>query len=461
MTLRFNDALRRAAEVANSSELPEQPRVGLIRDIYGRMRFAVDAFQPAELADDDPEARVRPEQRYPLEAHEVLMRGTEQLRHYASAQQVLYREDFSFPEKVFNSQDWYETTVPGGYDAEGQHQSDLSVRLLDRQVIGQDWLRTRRFHAEGHAPRVVFYGLKGGVGRSSALAMTAYRMAQQGKRVLLLDFDLESPGLSGLLLPAERVAAAGLVDWFIEDAVGQGSSVLNDLVSDSPLAEHTSGSIRVAAAMGQGEPAYLSKLARVYADVPSSDGPQSFADRMVRLVDLLEQQEKPDVVLIDSRAGLHDVAAVAIAGLATVALLFATDTVQNWQGYAQLFSHWQQRPAVLRQVRERLVMVQALQPESDTMSRSESFLQHAYELFYQHIYDQIDPGEEMPEGAFSFDLHSQDAPHYPMRVRWNARFQEFDPLRGRESGGVDDKDIELTFGPFTDELGTALPGLKS
>lgn len=458
--LRFNDALRLAAEVASSSDLPADPRAGLIRDVYGRLRFAVNAHQPVELADGDADAQVPAEQRYPMSAHERLMDGTVRLGHYASAQQVLYREDFSFPEKVFNSPDWYETTVAGGHDDEGHALPELSVRLLDRQVIGQDWLRTRRFQAEGHVPRVVFYGLKGGVGRSSALAMTAYRLARQGKRVLLLDFDLESPGLSGLLLPPERVAASGLIDWFIEDAVGQGEAVLNDLVADSPLAEHTSGSIRIAAAMGQGETAYLSKLARVYADVPSDHGPQSFADRMVRLVGLLEQQERPDVVLIDSRAGLHDVAAVAISGLATVALLFATDTAQNWQGYAQLFSHWQHRPAVLREVRERLVMVQALQPEADMVARSEAFVEHAFELFSQHVYDQIDPGEDMSPEAFSFDLDNQEAPHYPMRVRWNARFQEFDPLKGREAGGVDDKDIEVTFGPFTDELIAALTGLK-
>lgn len=461
MTLRFNDALRLAAEVASSSDLPAEPRVGLIRDIYGRLRFAVNAHQPADLVDDEAETQVPADQRYPMAAHEHLMEGTARLGHYASAQQVLYREDFSFPEKVFNSPDWYETTVDGGQDEEGNVRPDLSVQVLDRQVIGQDWLRTRRFQDNGHVPRVVFYGLKGGVGRSSALAMTAYRLAQQRKRVLLLDFDLESPGLSDLLLPPERVAGSGLIDWFIEDAVGQGDVVLGDLVSDSPLAEHTPGSIRIAAAMGQGETAYLSKLARVYADVPSEQGPQSFADRMVRLVGLLEQQERPDVVLIDSRAGLHDVAAVAISGLATVALLFATDTAQNWHGYAQLFSHWQHRPSVLREVRERLVMVQALQPETDMVARSEAFLQHAFELFSEHVYDQIDPGEDAPPGAFSFDLDNQDAPHYPMRVRWNARFQEFDPLKGREAGGVDDKDIEVTFGPFTDELIAALTGLQT
>ena len=48
-----------------------------------------------------------------------------------------------------------------------------------------------------------------------------------------------------------------------------------------------------------------------------------------------------------------------------------------------------------------------------------------------------------------------------MRVRWNARFQEFDPLIGRGEGGVDDADIDLAFGPFVEEVIDALPGLTN
>jgi cellulose biosynthesis protein BcsQ len=457
--LRFNDALRLAAEVANDPALPANPAVGVIRDIYGQLRFAVNAHRPEGMAEGDDEVVVAPGLRYPQPAHQILMEGTRRLGGYASASQVLYRDDFSFPDEVFSNADWFATVVPGPTAEDGSATSDLTVRLLERQVIAQDWLRTQAFKPAGRAPRVVFYGLKGGVGRSSALAMTAYRLARQGRRVLLLDFDLESPGLSGLLLPPDRVAPAGLIDWFIEEAVAHDDGLLADLVSDSPLAEHTHGAIRVATAMGQGEPAYLSKLARVYASVPSAGGPQSFADRMTRLVDLLEQQEAPDVILIDSRAGLHDVAAIAISRLATVALLFASDTEQSWQGYRQLFSHWQHRPAVLRDVRDRLVMVQAMLPEMDAVRRADAFLERSYALFSEHLYDQIDPGDGAPDDAFTYDLHNQDAPHYPMRIRWNARFQEFNPLQGRDAGGVDDQDIELTFGPFIDELIAALPGI--
>ena len=466
-TCKFNEALVRAAQALQDERLPSRWPVGIVRDIYGKLRFAVDAWRP--LAEGEEAEGLQnlaaPDDVYPKAALALLLAAADNLRPYGSSSGVLFRDDFSNPASLFQHPDWYQTlvTAPAWMAEDGSNvpAQEIMVRLLDRQVIGQDWLRTRRFNEHGHPPRVVFYGLKGGMGRSTALAMLAYRLAREGKRVLLIDFDLESPGLSGLLLPQDRVATYGLVDWFVEDVVGQGDDVLGDMVSLSPLSDQTRGSIRVAAAMGQGETAYLSKLARAYADTPSPTGPQTFADRMLRITQRLEQQEQPDIVLIDSRAGLHDVAAVAISSLASVALLFATDAQQSWQGYRQLFNHWHQRPEVLRQVRNRIVMVQALFPENDQVERAIRFVQNAWDIFSELIYDALEPDAEMPANAFSFDLHNEDGPHFPMRVRWNARFQEFDPLQGRSAGGVDDTDIDLAFGPFVQEVINSLPGLTN
>jgi len=44
-----------------------------------------------------------------------------------------------------------------------------------------------------------FYSFKGGVGRSMALMNVAYTLAGRGRHVLVVDMDLEAPGLSGFL----------------------------------------------------------------------------------------------------------------------------------------------------------------------------------------------------------------------------------------------------------------------
>jgi len=417
----FNDALRNAAILIAKIKFPTNVNFIIIRDIHGRIRIAIDGDREKykELADS-------------ISAN-VVEFGT-----YAgdSEKLLLFREDLFDPESVFNSPDILEHYLPD---------LDMTIRLLDRQITGQDWLRPSKFELST-PPRMVFYGLKGGVGRSTALTILAYKLARSGKRVLLIDFDLESPGLSSLLLPPDRLADFGLVDWFIEDGVGQGDAVLERMISVSPLSEQTQGEIRVAAAMGMNEPFYLAKLSRVYADVSQDGGVERFSQRVSRLVDKIETQEKPDVVLIDSRAGLHDLAAVSIVNLATKAFLFANNTAQSWQGYRLLFSYWQAYPTVLRAVRDKLVMVEALFPENDQAARADRFLENAYTLFSDTLYERIEPGEEPDPDIFNFDINDESAPHYPLLIKWNNRFQEFDPLLLQ--GVLSEADITATFGNF-------------
>jgi cytochrome c-type biogenesis protein CcmH/NrfG len=51
-----------------------------------------------------------------------------------------------------------------------------------------------------------FYSFKGGVGRSMALMNVAYTLAGRGRHVLVVDMDLEAPGLSGFLDRTEEFA---------------------------------------------------------------------------------------------------------------------------------------------------------------------------------------------------------------------------------------------------------------
>lgn len=425
----FNDALRLAAEALRSAALSSGPSPRIIRDVYGRVRYSVDCERAA----------------YPSEALVVLEKAQAALGPYATSQEVLFHDSFSDPRAVFDSSDWHRTIVSLGVDSDGESLGEVVASVLDRQITGQDWLRPSTA-GNTHPHRLVFFGLKGGVGRSTALCMVAWGLARKGKRVLLIDFDLESPGLSGLILPSNRVAEFGIVDWLVEDAVGQGDDVLDRMVSESPLGETTTGAVRVAAAMGQSEQDYLAKLARAYADVPGQNGPQRMGERMLRLVERLEDREKPDVVLIDSRAGLHDLAAVSITGLADTALLFATDGAQTWNGYAQLFEHWRKRPDVATRVRERLALVRALTPKGSREVSVRQFKQRAYELFAE-LYDEIPADAASTDsGFFHPGENDESAPHAPILIEWDELFQEFNPALRPEDGGARDVQIEAAFG---------------
>jgi len=427
----FNDVLPRVADILSVQILPPDIEPLVMRDIHGRVRIALD--MPRSNNTD--------------EIMTTLDQSLSALGVYSNGEgkNVLCRDDFFDPDSIFNSPEILQWVQPN---------TDKTVRILNRQITGQDWDLLEKFSAI-KIPRLVFFGIKGGVGRSTALAILAYKLANSGKKVLLIDLDLESPGLSGLLLPPDHLADFGIVDWLVEDALGQGDEVLRRMISVSPLSEYTQGEIRIAAAMGIDDISYLEKLSRAYGDVNINGKAEMFTQRIRRLVEKLEESEKPDAVLIDSRAGLHDLAAISIVGLATTALLFATDTEQSWQDYRLLFSHWQSFPEIAATVRERLAIVQALFPESNQSERVRHFLEESYKLFSETLYEEIPPSpvDQLPisldfdKELFNYDIEIENAPHFPLRINWNNRFQEFDPkLLGQ--GFFSEAEIEAGFGEF-------------
>src|SRR5437870_4968451 len=64
---------------------------------------------------------------------------------------------------------------------------------------------------------ITFYSYKGGTGRSMSLANVAWILASSGKRVLVIDWDLEAPGLHRYFAPflpdRELAATDGVIDF--------------------------------------------------------------------------------------------------------------------------------------------------------------------------------------------------------------------------------------------------------
>jgi cellulose biosynthesis protein BcsQ len=426
--IRFSIALDVAARFIAGLEPSLSKNLIVMRDHFGKIRIAIDG----------PEDSVR----RLAAAFEGLW---PQLGVYAQypGKKILGRDDFLLPDLVFkDNPDIVDYVLP---------ETEIGIRLFERQISGLDWGRITP-PSESRAKHVLFYGLKGGVGRSTALAISAYKFSSLGMKVLVLDFDLESPGLSSLLLPPERLPEYGLVDWFVEDAVGQADGLIEKMTQVSSLPSSGMGEIRVAPAYGVDELSYMSKLSRIYGDVPGVDGARRFDERVRSLVRDLERVYDPDLVLIDSRAGLHDIAAIGIMSIADIALLFATDSPQSWEGFRLLFSFWQKTPRVLESVREKLAMVYALFPERNQAERLTSFIEHSYELFSSTLYQEVPAGQVGERlDLFNFDLDSTSSPHYPAVVKWSPSFLDFsgDLL---EKGIIDEAMIEICYGAFLKRL---------
>ncbi|WGJ88608.1 AAA family ATPase [Achromobacter mucicolens] len=336
------------------------------------------------------------------------------------------------------------------------------VWIVDRLATEADWT-----HIEPESlgvPRIVFFSIKGGVGRSTALAATAWSLAQSGKRVLVLDLDLESPGLSTALLPPERQPTYGVTDWLVEDLVDNGEVVLDSMMATSNLSHD--GEIHVVPSHGADHGEYISKLGRVWMPKLKADGTrETWSNRLGRLLQMLESRVEPDVILIDSRSGIDEVASACITDMgANLILLFALEGEQTWNGYRMLFEQWQ-RANVAESIRERLKIVGAIVPELDRVKYLEGLRESAYGVFADTLYDEIAPAnpesigptsdgdgkwrvDDLVEG-WNFDEADEGAPHCPWAVSWHRSFAGLRSLQGRLAV-IDAQEVQSVFGPLID-----------
>jgi hypothetical protein len=390
-TVRFDDALELALRFAEENAAALGGDVIIVRNLLGRISFVLTGNPTNEDA--------------------LAERLHQQLGVWSAGPRgvILRAEEMVAPEAVLHAKE-LQTLARG-------------VRLLERWVTGSDWIRAPLPRRSSAATRITFFGVKGGVGRSTALVALARHLADRGDRVLVLDLDLESPGVTASLLPAETRPKFGIVDWLVEDDVGQADdALLLDLVETSPLAAGTAGEIRVVPAAGAAHPeSYVSKLSRVYASPP---GKGDFADRIARLLDELEAKERPTWVLLDSRAGIDDLAASLITRFGATSLLFAIDTPQTWLAYQFLFQAWRRDLNLLRPFREDLKVVAGQVPETHRAEYLDAMRQHASDLFSAHLYDEAEAGDFE---AWNFDLSDPEAPHNPIAVYWGRELQAWDP----------------------------------
>ena len=427
----FDQILPQVVETLNphAAGLGGVDRIIINRDLNGRVRLIVSDQVRADTAVTGVIATVAEELARRLGAHA-----------FAAERTVLFEEDL---EAVIDGR----PCIP--------LEPFENVCVVDRLATEGDWASIAPV-ADG-VPRMVFFSIKGGVGRSTALAASAWALAQAGKRVLVLDLDLESPGLSSALLPDERRPAYGIADWLVEDLVDNGEAVFGDLIATSTLAHD--GEIYVAPAHGRDPGEYVAKLGRVWMSKSAPDGSrESWSRRLCRLIDAMEARWRPDLILIDSRAGIDEVASSCVTDLgAGLVLLFSVDGEQTWTGYRLLFRHWH-KAGVAREIRERLQLVGAMVPDDERrVAHFEGMRERAWDTFAGDLYDEIPAGKVGGE-YWNFEESDEGAPHYPWAIRWNRGFAALLSLHTRFET-IDATEVDTVFGPLISGLLGSLPGL--
>ncbi len=424
----FDAVWRRIVEIVGSGEeIPEQARpVYLVRNLYGQVGVSV-----SDAVEED------------LSCRDALQRLADRLHDVLGPHGPSPKTGVLFVDQsLLTSLDGTAREVRPG----------VGVYLADRLVTGGDWWTVGDRRASRDVRRFTLFSVKGGVGRSTTVAVLAWHLARRGERVLVADLDLESPGLSSAMLDEASQPDFGITDWFIEDLVGQGGHVVDRMLAAPSWTEDLDGAVHVAPAHGRDPGEYLAKLGRVYMD-----NRVGWTARLMEMLTRLEEAVEPTIVLLESRSGLHDIAAATVTDLDAEVLLFAVDAVSHWTDYDILFSHWQNLD-LARKIRQRVRIVSALTPGSHPEPYLRRFRERSWTLFNNHLYDDVEVSGDAT-AAFSFDLADRDGPHDPVPVLWTVGFASGASLRYLEPSTVTPAYTQF-FERFDDIMGSSVEGAE-
>ncbi|MBE0680594.1 MAG: tetratricopeptide repeat protein [Anaerolineales bacterium] len=183
---------------------------------------------------------------------------------------------------------------------------------------------------------VTFYSYKGGVGRSMALANIAVSLAKEGKKVLIVDWDLEAPGLSKFFNNTAETQK-GLIDIFYDyqtAATGKDEKFIKKAFPrlDNYISQVKGYKNIKIIGPGLDDGKYNIRVNEFdWEDFYSRWNGGAF-------IKLLRQefQDAADFVLIDSRTGITDIGGICTLHLPDAVLLFSGMNEQNLQGVAKI-----------------------------------------------------------------------------------------------------------------------------
>lgn len=412
--LTFDDVLPTLVRVCETWEHQENlKKIGVVRDLRGKIRLVVDVETEEGAATQIASLKVRVAEALGLWfAGDLLCTKVGKKPLQGVAQRVLDEL----------ASDW--TDAWWTDDTGGRKNASPRWKKLERRAGKLPWLEGHIEPPWVNAPEgptvVAFYSFKGGVGRTTTLASCAIQAAQQRERVVILDLDLEAPGVGSLFGVTER---QGLLDLLIDHLATEQVDTDSLVARPSSLPDELSDWIEVLPA-GRLDTGYLEKLARLdFSSALSEHGGDS-AILPVRqaLLAILEQlrrrAEPPRWIFLDARAGLHDLAGLSLHGLAHIDVIFSRANEQGRAGLDVVLGALARRQ---RDVASRLVLVHAMAPVSlpDAEREREQFQAQTHTMFVQHgLYAPPSIPETLaPDGA-----------HRPWTLRRNEFIERNDRL---------------------------------
>ena len=358
-------------------------QICVVRDIHGRLRLVL---QPGPSASAIDTVKLSDLLQQRLDGYFVapILMTTSQSPHERRLAQEIWQQKTPWPPT------WPQSTV----DPLSQAQTAIDQSrygAFQRVLSKEEWLSSAGpqspwpLRPQKTPPIVSFYSFKGGVGRSTLLGIFAWHLASEGHKVCILDLDLEAPGI-GTLLNAR--SSRGVLDLII-DHVATGQTDLSGSFSRAESLAALADQVTVFPA-GNMNWAYLEKLGRLdfAAQSPLHTNGSPVLIALKEILAAIRREHKPDYILIDSRAGLHDLGGLSLHALSHIDVLVARASEQNYLGMELTLQALSRRRRTADTLRCLTVHSFAPLPQDQPRHDLEvrGFRERMYALFTNHVY---------------------------------------------------------------------------
>ncbi len=173
---------------------------------------------------------------------------------------------------------------------------------------------------------ITFYSYKGGVGRTLAAANFAVYLAKLGLKTVIIDFDLEAPGIDAkfhsLKVPEDH---KGLLDYILHYQIhNQELCQIQDICIKVPFGNSTESIPLWLIPSGQ----YLSE--NYYKQLSQLDWGKIFSEELngvaffQQFIAYIKEDLKADFVIIDSRTGITEIAGLCTQQLADEVVILSS-----------------------------------------------------------------------------------------------------------------------------------------
>lgn len=327
----FKDVIPKAIEtIQGLPDYGKMNEITVIRDVNGKLSFLISVIGGIEEEDKNS----------------IKEQLKHHLKHYFS-NSILWEQDKNqndFTKEVIKEIKRLRESL----NEKSDDDSECQWFILERTIAKKSWMEHNNRHTsiwsyndavDGKKPKVIsFYSFKGGMGRTTTLAAIAYNLARDGKNVLLIDTDIEAPGLATIFLNDDSIQN-GTVDYLLERQANSSfranktiQSYLNQF-RDPEINERFPGNIFVIPA-GKPDDGYLNKLSRVDCqDIRVDHIKNSMSGLLEESVSFLSSNNyKIHYVLMDARAGFHEIGGVVLSQIPHVTILFGRNDHQSWNG---------------------------------------------------------------------------------------------------------------------------------